>query len=94
MDDKDSELMRYIMVRSMWKLGRHREAMNEAEMAAIEMPDRYTFHYMFAVVALEKGERLEEAYERVRIAAELDPKNEGVKATFAKLSARLGKPAS
>lgn len=88
-DGDDVHRMRYIIVRSLWKLGRLREALYQAELGIYENPRRHTFHYMFAVIAVDLNDRFEEAYERAVIASELDPKNEAVKALVKKLKAKI-----
>lgn len=82
----------YQVVKSLWKLGRHEESMEESVIAMGEFPHRPTFHYMFAVVALEKGIRLEEAYHHAKIAVPMDPSNEGARQTYERLAEKLGKP--
>lgn len=91
-DPAARETMFYCMVKSLWKLNRHRESLEFAESGIQEFPNRPTFHYMFAVVALDLGDRLEEAYEHARIAVPLDPANQGIKDTLKKLGQKLGKP--
>ena len=59
--------MQFIIARAHLSLNHNSQAMDEAEMGATELPDAYLFHYIFALAALEKGERLEEAYERAKI---------------------------
>jgi tetratricopeptide (TPR) repeat protein len=87
----EAEILRYYIVRGLWKLKRYREAIYEAELGAYYFPDKPTFHYMFALVAWDMNERLEEAYERAKIAVELQPSNEGAQQIYKKLAKRLGK---
>ncbi|MBX7246030.1 MAG: hypothetical protein K1X53_11075 [Candidatus Sumerlaeaceae bacterium] len=89
---QDRERMGYCIVKSMWKLKRHREALERCEYEIMLAPDRHTFHYMFAVIALDLGDNLEEAYEHAKIAIPLDPTNQGIKETLKKLGEKLGKP--
>ncbi len=94
MGDKEYETMQYCVVKALWKLKRLNESMWESQDGFARLPNRHTFHYLFAVVALELGDRLEEAYEHAKIAAKLDPKNTGIHETIAKLEDKLGKPRS
>jgi tetratricopeptide (TPR) repeat protein len=91
MDGDEGERMRYCIVKSLWKMGQLREALDEAELGIRGYPEKHTFHYMFAVVALELGDRLEEALERAKLATELDPANQGIKDTIKKLEDLLAK---
>ena len=77
--------------RQLEELGRLRHALYEAERGIRMFPKKHTFHYMFAVVALDLEDRLEEAYERAKLAAELDPKNQGCKDTVEKIGRLIGK---
>jgi tetratricopeptide (TPR) repeat protein len=90
-DPKDRESVRYIIVKSLWKLKRYDESLEQAGEGFAELPNRATFHYLFAVVALEKGDRLEEALTHAQMAADMDPANAGIKDTVEKLKAKLGK---
>lgn len=82
----------YYVVKSLWKLKRYREALRRAEEGIQMLPKRPTFHYMFAVVALEANVRLEEAYAHIALAAPMDGSNTGMQETLAKLGKKLGKP--
>ncbi len=55
-------------------------------------PDKATFHYMFAVVALEANTRLKEAYEHAVVAVPKDRNNTGLRETLQKLGKKLGRP--
>lgn len=87
--EKEYELMSYDIIKSLWKLGRKREALYEAEVATANMPNSSKLHYMFAVVACELNDRLEEALVRARIAEKMDPKNTGIREVIGKLEAKL-----
>ncbi len=88
----DMEPMLYCVVKSLWKLDRLDEAMAQAERGIRVLPKKHTFHYLFAVIALQQNKRLEEALEHAKIAAQLDPKNAGIHETVEKLAKKLGKP--
>ena len=91
MSGDEMERVMYCVVKSQWKLGRLRRALSEAEIGISWFPNKHTFHYLFAVVALELNDRLEEAYERAKLAVELDPTNQGCKDTAEKIAKLLGK---
>jgi tetratricopeptide (TPR) repeat protein len=90
--DNSKMFVDYARVKCLWKLKRYREALYYCEEFQNYHPDKHTFYYMFAVVAEEAGVRLEEAYEKAKIAIPLDPTNQGIKDVLARLGQRLGKP--
>lgn len=85
------EQMRYYVVKSLWKLNRLDEALKEARAGISEFPERQTFHYMFARVALDRGGPLEEAYERAKRAVDISTTNTGANAVYESLRRRLGR---
>ena len=91
-DENGQHKAQYAVVKSLWKLRRYAEALKWCEIYQKNFPERHTFYYMFAVVAEEAGVRLEEAYEKAKIATRLDPTNQGIKDLLARLGKRLGKP--
>jgi tetratricopeptide (TPR) repeat protein len=84
--------MGYCIVKSLWKMKRYRESLSQCERFISEFPNAPQFHFLFALIALETNERLEEAYEHAKIAVPLDPKNKGYKEALEKLGRKLGKP--
>jgi tetratricopeptide (TPR) repeat protein len=84
-------LSRYWFVKSLWKLGKLDESMDYSEKFIAEFPDKHTFYYLFAIVALERNDRLEKAYEYAKRGVELVKDNEGLNKTHEKLKAKLGK---
>lgn len=91
--NRDSrERTQYNIVKSLWKLKRYDEALTEARIGMVEFPEKQTFHYMFAVVANEKGDPLEEAYKAAYTAVDITTTNTGANETFEKLRTKLNKP--
>lgn len=86
-------MVQYYVVKSLWKLGRHDEALSEARNGIARYPDQQTFYYMFAVVANEKGSPMEEAYERAYRAVDLSTTNTSANSTFEAIRKKLNKPA-
>lgn len=90
--DNSGMFVDYARVKCLWKLKRYRDALYYCEQFQNNYPDKLTFYYMFAVIAEDAGVRLEEAYEKAKIAVPLDPTNQGIKDVLARLGQRLGKP--
>lgn len=85
-------LLRYDIVKSLWKLKRYDESLSESNDGIIEFPESQVFHYMSAIVGLEKGDNLEEAYQHAYRAVDICTTNTGCNETFEKLRAKLNKP--
>ncbi len=90
--ETDNPRLQYYIVKALWKLGRHDEALKEARDGIIRHPDSQVFYYMFAVVANEKGAPLEEAYERAYRAIDISTTNTGANETFESIRNKLNKP--
>lgn len=89
--NRHREPQHYFVIKSLWKLQRHEESLKAAEAAILEFPHAQMGHYMFAVVALDKNTRLEEAYKHAKIAVGISKDNEGCNETYEKLRALLKK---
>lgn len=83
--------LRYWIVRCLWLQGQYDEALAEAEAGLKEYPREETFDYLFAAVALEKGDRLEEALVHAKSAVDSGTTDPRVKETYDALRKRLGK---
>jgi hypothetical protein len=86
------EKNQYYIVKSLWKLKNYDEALIEARHGIAEFPERQTFHYLFAIIADEKGDPLEEAYREAYTAVDIYTTNTGCNETFERLRAKLHKP--
>lgn len=89
-DERENEY--YWVVKSLWRMKRYDESLEMAEKQIAEFPNKQAGHYMFAIIALEKNDRLEEAYQHAKRAVEISSTNDGANKTYETLKQKLHKP--
>lgn len=86
------EQLQYHIVKSLWKLARIDEGLAEAKKGIAQYPDKQTFYYLFALIALPKPAAYEEAFAQTTRAIDICSTNPAVNKVHEMLRVKLNRP--